>query len=276
MTGAQTGRARSMAERADKYALYRLAVQDPEREVDELVRFYVEAYGRSPTTLREDFCAAAAVSCAWARSSPARSAVGIDLDPEPLAHCRTHELAAMTEAERARVTLVNGDVLASAVGADVIAAQNYSFYVFKTRALVRRYFEAVHRALPREGVFVMDVMGGGAMHDEAVEESRAVARPSWRDKRDNPPFRYVWRERSFNPITNDAVFEIDFRFPDGSALERAFAYDWRLWSIPELRELLEEAGFAESHVYWDVADEYRRETKVTPDLAWLAYLVALR
>lgn len=274
---------KKMADGADKYALYRLSVQDPEHEVDEFVRFYKDAYGRAPTTLREDFCAAAAVCCEWVKLGRNHTAVGVDLDPEPLRYGQKHYLSALDEEQRSRVSLQEQDVMDCRSKAELIAAQNYSFFIFKTRDLVRKYFSAVHKSLEKEGIFVLDMLGGGAMYDEDTEESRSVARPTRADKEKNPPFRYVWQEESFNPITADVLFHIHFRFPDGSELKKAFSYDWRLWTLPEIRELLAEAGFSDVRVYWETLDKngapsnnYRIMTKGRPDQAWLAYVVALK
>lgn len=273
----------TMADGADRYALYRLSVQDPPHEVRMFQRFYKDAFGREATTLREDFCAAFAVCCEWVRGRPERTAVGVDLDPEPLAYGKAHYLSALSKDEAARVRLLQEDVLSCRVKAELIAAQNFSFFLFKERALLKSYFSAVHKSLEREGIFVMDMMGGGSMHDQEIEESRQVARPTMLDKQKNPPFRYVWEEERFNPITHDALFHIHFRFPDGSALDKAFSYDWRLWTLPEVRELLTEAGFSAVHIYWETDDQdgspsghYRRTSVGTPDLAWLCYVVAVR
>ena len=276
-------RKQKMADAADKYALYRLSVQDPEHEVDQFTRFYKDAFGETPTTLREDFCAAAAVCCEWVKRDKSRKAIGVDLDPEPLAYGRKHYLSTLSDDQRARVQLLQQDVLECKAKAQIIAAQNYSFFIFKTRDLVRRYFEAVHRSLDKEGIFILDMLGGGAMYDEKIEESRQVARPTREDKEKNPPFRYVWEEESFNPITADVLFHIHFRFPDGSELNRAFTYDWRMWTLPEVRELLDEAGFSDVRVYWETLDKngehsgnYRVATKGRPDPSWLSYVVALK
>jgi hypothetical protein len=74
---------------------------------------------------------------------------------------------------------------------------------------------------------------------------------------------------------------IHFRFPDGSKLKRAFTYEWRIWTLPELRELLLEAGFASARVYWEGEDddgegngEFTETDEGTPDLAWVSYIVA--
>ncbi len=277
----KTARA-TMADGADKYALYRLSVQDPPHEVAMFRRFFKDAYGRWPTSLREDFCAAFSVCGEWVSSEPSHTAIGIDLDPEPLDYGRTHTLATLPADAQRRLTLLQQDVMEATASAEVIAAQNYSFFLFKKRPELLRYFQAVRRSLPKEGLFVFDMMGGSSFYRDDIEESRKVARPTALAKQRNPPFRYVWHQAAFNPITADALFHIHFRFPDGSSLEEAFTYDWRLWTLPELLELLEEAGFSQRHVYWETLDKdgdpsgnYRRATIGRPDPAWLCYVVAL-
>ena len=48
-----------------------------------------------------------------------------------------------------------------------------------------------------------------------------------------------------------------------------------------MRELLEEAGFSRSDVYWDVApddddDDYRKKDHAPNDPAWVSYIVAIK
>src|SRR5262249_41595923 len=155
---------------------------------------------------------------------------------EPLAYARAHYLPKLTDQQRARVTFAREDVRTCRVEAEIIAAQNYSFFLFKQRAQLLAYFQAVRVSLADEGIFIMDMMGGGAVQAADVEEAPQVARPTAEDKRANPPFKYVWHEVSFDPISHDVLFHIHFRFPDGSALEKAFTYEWRLWTLPEVRE----------------------------------------
>jgi hypothetical protein len=65
-------------------------------------------------------------------------------------------------------------------------------------------------------------------------------------------------------------------------MPRAFTYTWRLWTLPELREVLKEAGFERVTVYWQGTDEETGEgngeflpvDRGDPDPAWIAYLVA--
>jgi len=67
-------------------------------------------------------------------------------------------------------------------------------------------------------------------------------------------FTYVWEQASFDPISNEQVAHISFSFPDKTTIKRAFTYRWRLWTIPEIREMLETAGFKDVTVYWEGDD----------------------
>jgi hypothetical protein len=263
----------TQAATADKYTLYQDAVQDADHECRIFRRFYKEVNGKEPHILREDFCGTAAICCEWVKRSPKHESWGVDLDPEPLGWGKDHNLAPLKEAEKARVHLLEDDVrTAKTPKADVLAAQNYSFFLFKKRDELLSYFKTARGHVGPEGIMVMDMMGGpGAMQDDD-ENVRKIGKG----------VRYIWHEARFDPITNDALFHIHFKFKDGSRLYKAFTYDWRLWSIPEVRELLAEAGFKESFVYWEGTDAetgegngvFKRREKADADELWLAYIVA--
>jgi hypothetical protein len=152
--------------------------------------------------------------------------------------------------------------------ADVVNALNFSFCVFKTRADLLGYFRSAYRNLKRQGLFVLDLFGGY----EVIQERRdgAVRHGS---------FSHVWDQHSFDPITHFGTYFLHFRFRDGSEMKRAFRYDWRLWTIPEIRELLAEAGFARSLVYWEDGEDtgrYRARERGVPDPAWVIYIVGVK
>jgi hypothetical protein len=93
-------------------------------------------------------------------------------------------------------------------------------------------------------------------------------------------FTYIWDQAHYNPISGDITCHIHFRFRDGSRLDNAFTYHWRLWSLPELTELLEESGFRAT-VYWEGTDRngegdgvFTPATEGEADAAWIAYIVA--
>ncbi|MFV1959945.1 MAG: class I SAM-dependent methyltransferase, partial [Planctomycetota bacterium] len=114
----------SKAKRADKYDLYQKSVQEPSCDVDFFVRAYKDRNRRRPKLLREDFCGTFAVCCEWVKTR-GRRAIGVDLDPEPLAWGREHNLEALKPTQQARVTLLQQDVrVVGGEKADVLAAQN--------------------------------------------------------------------------------------------------------------------------------------------------------
>ncbi|BAM02890.1 class I SAM-dependent methyltransferase [Phycisphaera mikurensis] len=275
---------RTLAERADKYRLYQLSVQGTDADCDFFEQAYREAFGGEPRRLWEDFAGAFAVCCAWVKRGKKRTAVAVDLDPEPLAWGRANNLAELPEKKAGRIEVLEGDCLDASLSegrepADVVAAQNFSFWIFRTRAEVTAYFRTALVRLGDEGVVVLDMMGGTDCTLEENVDERAV------DGAGKPigTFTYLWEQVSFNPITHDAVFRIGFRFRDGSSIPTAFRYAWRFWSIPEVREMLLEAGFADARTYWSVEDENREDTgawaqagDARQDPAWLAYVVGVK
>lgn len=263
---------------ADRHVLYQKAVQDPEMEIELMTEKFVQLRGREPLSLREDFCGTALLAVRWAQSDPRRTAVGVDLCADTLAWGRRNNLEPAGEDVQRRVELIEGDVLDSPARAvDLTCAFNFSYNGFKTRAPLLAYLRAAHAGLKADGVLVMDVYGGPEAID-VLEEEREI---------DGEDASYIWEQEKFNPVTNETVCHIHFAFPDGSRLDRAFTYDWRLWSLPELSELLREAGFSKVHVFWeefedtDADDEYLqgtgRYTEVTEvenQESWIAYIFA--
>lgn len=277
-TDAKTSKAAERATRpvltaanADRHDLYQRAVQNPADEVKFVAKTFRELRAREAIALREDFCGTALFSACWARlTPPARTATGLDIDPEVLAWGRAHNLANLGELEP-RVRLLEQDVrVPTAADYDLVTAFNFSYWCFKTRDALRAYFAAVHASLREDGLFFLDAYGGWESH-EPMTEKRSI----------DGSFTYVWQQAKVCPIDNGVVNHIHFRFKDGTRLERAFTYDWRLWSLPEISELLAEAGFASVSVYWDVASEgededYQPRRSADNQPGWLAYLVACK
>ncbi len=259
---------------ADKHDLYQRSVQDPEIEIAFIHRVYKKTFGRAPLSLREDFCGTALFCAEWVKSNEERTAVGIDLDQPTLDWGIRHNLSAIGDSAQ-RVTLLRQNVLDPLPHRfDMAVGLNFSYWVFLTRDEMRAYFKGVHASLNRDGMFVLDAYGGPysmeSMGEADVERTKVKG-----------GFTYVWDQHIVNPIDHAVVNYIHFEFKDGTKLERAFAYHWRFWTLPELRELLEEAGFSRSHVYWEDEDEdgegtgvYRARKKADNAGAWVAYLIA--
>ena len=131
------------------------------------------------------------------------------------------------------------------------------------------YFKKVHASLKDDGMFAIDLMGGPSSQSECEEE------------REEDGFDYVWEQENMCAITNDIKCYIHYKFNDGTKLEKAFTYDWRLWSLSELRDIMADAGFKSTDTYWEGTDEdgegdgnYTLETAAENEESWVAYLVA--
>lgn len=267
----------TLAESADRFDCYQRAVQSPEHEVEFFEQAYRDQFPRKPLTLREDFCGSFAVCCEWLKSDPRREALGVDLCAETLQWGREHNATQLSEGQTQRLTLLQEDVRQRhAPPVDIVAAQNFSFWIFQTRSEVLEYFKAAHDNLGAEGIMVMDMMGGGACYDVGHVDKRKIGRGK-------SSFRYDWEQASFNPVDHSCSFYIHFKFKDGSKLKHAFEYHWRFWTIPEVRELLDEAGFSKSLVYWEQEDEdgedtgeFKAQESAPSNPSWICYIVAVK
>ena len=259
-----------LADGADRYLLYQNSVQDAPADAAFLDDEFRRRRNRWARSFREDFCGTAALSCEFVARHPETQAIGIDLDPAPLAWGREHNIAKLSRAEQKRIELVESDVLV--VGeprVDLVAAMNFSYWIFETRELMRNYFERVRQALNPGGLFFIDAYGGSDCHEEKEYA------------REEDGFDFIWDQVAFDPISGHMRCAIHYEFPDGSRLNNAFRYQWRFWSLPELRELLAEAGFSKTVVLWEGADEdgdgngeFEEVTEGSADETWIAYLVS--
>jgi len=262
----------TMAEQADIHELYEESVQNVEHEVEFLQKTFREIRGRTAHVFREDFCGTASASCQWVRQGEVFEAIGVDIDPAVLEWGRQNRLSRLPASDQARVSLIEGDVMSTDTPpVDLMAAFNFSYFIFDTRDKLRAYFERAHAALKDDGVLFVDLFGG----PEAQEETRE------KTKYKKKGFTYIWHQAEFHPVTNFMRCHIHFKFKDGSRIKKAFTYEWRLWSAPEIREVLAEAGFKKSTLYWEGDDEdgegngeFTPDEKGEADLAWIAYIVA--
>ncbi|NIR59563.1 MAG: class I SAM-dependent methyltransferase [Gammaproteobacteria bacterium] len=270
-----------LAEQADRHELYQMAVQSPDTEIPFLLETYERLRGKAPGMLREDFCGTAYLATEWCKRDRSHRALGIDLDGETLAWGRRHNVEPAGADVVDRLTLVHGDVRdVVEPAADIACAFNFSYCVLESRDDLKGYFETVHRGLASDGLFVLDLFGGTEVY-EAQEEETEI---------DDSDVVYVWDQAAFNPIDHHMECRIHFNFPDGSRMEDAFSYSWRLWVMPEITDLLYEAGFTKVRVFWegfeepedaddeylDSTGEYEEVTEVENQDSWMSYIVAER
>ncbi len=256
---------------SDRHELYELAVQTPLDEVKFMDKIFKSINNRLPATFREDFCGTHILSSAWVIRRPSNHAYGVDLDPSVLAWGAARRKQQLSPSARKRLHTVQGDVLAHKGGlVDVVAAFNFSYYIFKKRAQLLRYFKFARTRLQKDGVFFLDCYGGYESFSLQSEE------------RNLDGFTYIWDTVKYNPISGEVLNHIHFQFPDGTQIRKAFTYDWRLWTIAELQELLADAGFKRSTVYWEGTDHatgggngiFRKATLGEACAGWIAYIAA--
>lgn len=266
-------RRRNMADLADRHYLYQESVQDTQSEIDFVEETWAELRDRPAELLREDFCGTANTACEWVRRDRAHRAVGIDLDDEVLEWGELNNIAQLDADQQARIELLREDVVETLPEpADIVLAMNFSYFLFNTRAAMLDYFRNVREGLVEDGLFFLDAYGGYDAPRELEEE------------RECDGFTYVWEQASFNPIDSMMECRIHYQFPDGSRIDNAFTYRWRLWTLPELRELLGEAGFSQVTVYWEGTDQEKNEGNGIyqpaevgdADPGWVCYIVAQR
>jgi hypothetical protein len=259
------------AKNADLHWLYEKSVQNAEVEVEFINEVYEKTFGHKPTSLREDFCGTANLCAEWIKLDETKTALGVDYDEPTLQWGRENNLAPLGDRAQA-VTLIRDDVRnVRSPQTDVLAATNFSWWGFKTRAELAGYLRNCHASLTDEGMMMMDCYGGPEAQIPQEEE------------REQDGFDYVWDQDTFNPITNEITCYIDFNFEDGSQMKKAFSYDWRLWSLPETCDLLKECGFSRAVIYWEGTDEDGEpdgefQPSLVGDLApaWVAYILAFK
>lgn len=263
-----------LADTADRHRLYELSVQCAEAEVDFVDLTFKRLRGRRASLLREDFCGTANVCCEWVRRRKGNRAIGVDLDAEVLDWGRAHQIGALKASQQARITLLRENVLSvKCEPVEIVSAMNFSYWLFKERDQLKRYFKRVHKQLADDGILFMDAYGGYDAYKEIIEEREI-------EDGDNR-FTYVWEQEKYEPISGHLICHIHFDFADGSRMQRAFSYDWRLWSLPEIRELLDEAGFRKVAVYWQGFDKHGEPdgdfvpvSEGEADAGWICYLTA--
>lgn len=122
---------------------------------------------------------------------------------------------------------------------DIVCAFNYSCCCLHTRVELVSYFKHALEALSKKGgIFVMDLYGGTSS-EQKLRLQRKFAN-----------FTYVWEQAEFDIIERKTKISLHFHLQkQQKKLRHAFSYSWRLWSLPEIKDCLQEAGFRSVH-FW--------------------------
>lgn len=259
------------ARNADRHVLYQRAVQAPEMDAQFYSRRFKKYTGRDLRVIREDFCGTAVLSCHHVRLHPKNEAIGIDLDQPTLDWGIEHNVnRLLDDKQQERLHLLTKNVLeVQSPKADAILALNFSYSVFKTRRELRDYIANCYRSLKPGGILFLDAWGGPDVLQQKTDRTK------------HKGFVYEWEQRVYDPISHEITCAIHFAFSDGSRMKNAFVYDWRLWTLAEIRELFVEAGFEDTHVLWEGTDHvkgggngvFRRRERGDMDEAWISIVV---
>ena len=250
--------------------MYQESVQCVESEIDFVESTYKKIRGNDARFLREDFSGTGQTSGEWVSRNPNNKAWAIDLDERVINWGKKHVLADIANGQN--LTYIKSDVRNSNIkNMDIVLAMNFSYFLFMDRKTMIEYFKSVKFSLEETGLFFLDAFGGYEAAKELTEERQCEG------------FIYIWDQASFNPINSHMQCYIHFKTDEGIDFNRAFSYYWRLWTLPELQEMLLEAGFSHVDVYWEGTDPKTGEgdnifkpTKIgTADAGWVCYLVAM-
>jgi len=231
--------------------LYELCVQSPRH----VVALLESIHGQRPVVLREDFCGTASVSARWiedaSKTNANPRALAIDLDDAALARARQRAgLGGM-------LTVRKGDCVAAVdvEPADIIWVGNFSIGYIHSRGDLLTYFRRSKARLDAGntgfggGIFACDIYGGPNAY-----RLGGLARVHL--GRTNELIHYYWSQDSGDPMTGLVRNSISFKVQIGgeivAELPNAFTYYWRLWSLPELCDSLNEAGFTSVQAYADL------------------------
>lgn len=230
----------------DKFRLYELCAQAPSRDCKVLAAIHGGEGKSAPRILGEDFCGTAALSRAWVHLGGKHLAIAVDHDAATLAKAHHH----------ARIGLIRADVMAVREPVDLIAVLNFSIGERRDRDALVQYLRHARSRLRAGGCFVCDIYGGGDAFLTGTIDQQVPAP-------DGSRITYSWEQRTSDPLHGRVTCAMHFRVRPAAgakigkrlpqsksyALRDAFVYDWRLWSIAELRDAMSDAGFAEIEVF---------------------------
>jgi len=266
---------RKQSKSFDKYDLYVNSVQSADHDAELIFKMFKQSIAgnsQSDILLREDFCGTAALCYEWAALSPKHHAMGIDLDSQALQWGKRNLAPQHAPTSNNRVKLVCGDVMRNwRDKPNIICALNFSYFFLKTRPGLLRYLKSCRKSLKKNGLLVLDAFGGPEYLGPHLDRRRNSSKR----------FTFWWEVENFDAISNQIKTHIHFKIDGEKIRKRVFSYDWRLWSIPEITELLLEAGFKKIE-YWAEGLTWRGEgngrfRKITSEKnceTWITYITA--
>ena len=255
----------------DKYFYYKKSVQSPEEDISFFKKTFKSFFKQPAHIFREDFCGTFYLAYHWIKDHSKNKAIAIDSDKKPIEYGIKHHLSKLEPSQKKRLQILNNNVLDKNLPkANIISVSNFSYFALKERSLILKYFKNVRKTLFKKGLFILDVVGGPDCEQLSEEEVK------------HKDFTYYWDQDKFNPINRNGKYYIHFKRKGEKKRMKEFSYDWRLWSLPELKDILISAGFSKVHVYWEGTNKqgegngiFKKSKQGEVCDTWIAYLVSL-
>ena len=263
---------------SQKYAYYQKAVQAPDAQLKNYLMIYKDIFHKTPYRLREDFSGTFLFSCEWIKSNKNRTALAIDFDPEPLNYGIKHNLMALPADTQSRMTLLRDDVRTITGGRPhIIDASNFSFNFFKKKEDLQTYFHATHETLDKNGILLLDVVGGKGFTEAPACETKICMKED-KNGNEKPWFTYYWNTHRYDSKTRNGLWSISVNLKGGRKINKHFEYDWHLWSLNEIKSTLLKVGYSQVVVYQQDPDDgvYRRIEKNPKDYCWICLVAGVK
>lgn len=212
----------------NKFRLYESSVQSVKKEVEFFRKIFRMLYNKVPETFREDFCMTGRLSSEWVKLSVMNKAVGLDIDQSAIDYG-----IANNNDNTDRIQLYNLNVLDEyksdfIINFDIVCSLNYSHFLLTKRLELVKYLKNVRKVILK-GIYVIDVFGGSHIYTEHKYQHS-----------DNDI--YEFHGTAMNILNNRSLSRLTYKIKKNKYKE-LFRCDFRIYSLIELREALEEAGF---------------------------------
>ena len=216
-------------EKVSKHDFYQKSVQSVKVENEFFKKIFRMIYNKLPYTLREDFCGTGLLASSWTNSSVENYSVGIDIDQEALDYGKEKNVT--TD----RVRLINHNVLKEFdknEKFDIICSLNYSHFLLTKRTELKTYFKNVFNNISR-GILILDFFGGSHVY-----ENHSFNKMEF----------YQFSGKAINIMNSISKCSLNYKIKKNK-FKTMFTYEFRVYTIIEMREALEEVGFTKFKIY---------------------------
>lgn len=227
-----------------KFELYQKSVQSAKKEVEFFRKVYRLIFNKVPELFREDFCGTGLLSCEWVKNAVMNQAVGLDYDRETLEWGRSNNINNLPSGSE-RIKLIEHNVLKEydpTQKFEIICSLNYSHFLLQKRTEILKYFQNMSINLDTKGIFILDFYGGSHIYeDHKYQKSKSSS-------------FYEFSGKQMNILNNQSACSLNYKIKKNK-YKALFSFNFRIYSIIELREALEEVGLNTFKLFIKEIDE---------------------